>query len=158
MKKCFSNALRYTLVVSEVLYYVIAATATPPGPQWLIQGTDTSFAPETAPPGAVGDPTTQHRVLRGVLQPGDNPPARALAVITSGKAGYHLGLAMLCLTHWIQRRWPPTGSVPWVWAIPTAHTQVEAGPDIRPNPPPRTAAVPQLRVPRHPLGPQPRGS
>ena len=44
---------------------------------------------------------------------------------------------MLCLTHWIQRRWPPTGTVPWVWAIPTAHTQVEAGPDTRPNPPPR---------------------
>ena len=94
------------------------------------------FAPETAPPGAVGDPTTQHRVLRGVLQPGDKPPARALAQITSGKAGYHLGLAMLCLTHWIQRRWPPTGTVPWVGAIPNAHTQVEAGPDTRPNPPP----------------------
>ena len=94
------------------------------------------FAPETAPAGAVGDPTTPHRVLRGVLQPGDKPPARALARITSGKAGYHLGLAMLCLTHWIQRRWPPTGTVPWVWAIPTAHTQVEAGPDARPNPPP----------------------
>ena len=44
---------------------------------------------------------------------------------------------MLCLTHWIQRHWPPTGTVPWVWAIPTAHTQVEAGPDTRPNPPPR---------------------
>ena len=42
---------------------------------------------------------------------------------------------MLCLTHWIQRRWPPTGTVPWVWAIPNAHTQVEAGPDTRPNPP-----------------------
>ena len=118
-------------------YYVIAATAMSPGPQWLIQGTDTMFAAETAPPGAVGDPTTQHRVLSGVLQPGDKPPARALAQITSGKAGYHLELAMLCLTHWIQRRWPPTGTVPWVWAIPTAHTQVEAGPDTRPNPPPR---------------------
>ena len=95
------------------------------------------FAPGTTPPGAVGDPTTQHMVLRGVLQPGDKPPAGALAQITSGKAGYHLGLATLCLTHWIQRRWPPTGNVPWVWAIPTAHTQVEAGPDTRPNPPPR---------------------
>ena len=94
-----------------------------------VLGTDTRFAPETAPPGAVGDPTTQNRVLRGVLQQGDKPPARALAQITSGKAGYHLGLAMVCLTHWIQRRWPPTGTVPWVWAIPTAHTQVEAGPD-----------------------------
>ena len=85
-------------------YYVIAPTATSTGPQWLIQGTDTMFAPETAPPGAVGDPTTQHRVLRGILQPGDKPPARALAQITSGKAGYHLGLAMICLTHWSQRR------------------------------------------------------
>ena len=85
-------------------YYVIAATATCPGPQWLVKGTDTMLAPGTAPPGAVGDPTTQHRVLRGVLRPGDKPPARTLAQITSGKAGYHLGLAMLCLTHWIQRR------------------------------------------------------
>ena len=123
----------WVTVLERGHYYVIAATATSPGPQWLIKGTDTMFAPGTAPPGAIGDPTTQHRVLRGVLQPGDKPPAQ----ITSGKAGYHLGLAMLCLTHWIQRRWPPTGTVPWVWAIPTAHTQVEAGPDTRPNPFPR---------------------
>ena len=116
------------------------------------------LAPGTAPPGAVGDPTTQHRVLRGVLQPGDKPPARALAQITSGRQATTWGLAMLCLTHWIQRRWPPTGTVPWVWAIPTAHTQVEAGPDTRPNPPPQTAAIPQLRVPHHPYGPQPRES
>ena len=115
---------------------MIAATAMSPGPQWLVKGTDTMLAPGTTPPGAVGDPTTQHRVLGGVLQPGDKRPARALAQITSEKAGYHLGLAMLYLTHWIQRRWPPTGTVPWIWAIPTAHTQVEAGPDTRPNPPP----------------------
>ena len=61
------------------------------------------LAPGAAPPGAVGDPTTPHKVLRGVLQPGDNPPARTLAQITSGRAGYHLGLAMLCLAQWIQR-------------------------------------------------------
>ena len=53
------------------------------------------LAPGTTPPGAVGDPTTPHRVLRGVLQPGDKPLARALAQITSGQAGYHLGRAML---------------------------------------------------------------
>ena len=118
-------------------YQVVAATATSPGPQWLVKGTDTMLAPEAARPGAIGDPTTPHRVFRGVLQPGDKPPARALAQITSGKAGYHLGLAMLCLTHWIQRRWPPTGTVPWIWAFPTAHTQIKAEPDTRPNPPPR---------------------
>ena len=117
-------------------YYVVAATATSPGPQWLVKGTDTMLAPGAAPPGAVGDPTTPHRVLSGVIQPGNKPPARALAQITSGKAGYHLGLAMLCLTHWIQPHWPPTGTVPWIWAILTAHTQIEAGPDTRPNPPP----------------------
>ena len=44
---------------------------------------------------------------------------------------------MLCLTHSIQRRWQPTGTVPWIWAIRTPHTQMEAGPDTRPNPPPR---------------------
>ena len=55
------------------------------------------LAPGTAPPGAVGHPTTPHRVFRGVPQPGDTPPARALAQITSGQAGYHLGLAILCL-------------------------------------------------------------
>ena len=79
-------------------YYVVAATATSPGPQWFVKGTDTMLAPGTSPPVAVGDPTTPHRVLRGVLQPGEKPPAHALAKITSGKAGYHLGLAMLCLT------------------------------------------------------------
>ena len=83
---------------------MIAATATSPGPQWPVKGTDTMLTPGAAQPGAVGDPTTPHRVLRGALQPGGKPPARALAQITSGKAGYHLGLAMLCLTHWIQRR------------------------------------------------------
>ena len=40
------------------------------------------LAPRAAPPGAVGDPTNPHRVLRGVLQPGDKPRARALAQIT----------------------------------------------------------------------------
>ena len=49
---------------------------TSPGPQWLVKGTDTMLAQGAAPPGAVGDPTTPHRVLRGVLQPGDKPPAR----------------------------------------------------------------------------------
>ena len=39
-------------------YYVVAATATSPGRQWLVKGTDTMPAPGTAPPGAVGDPTT----------------------------------------------------------------------------------------------------
>ena len=95
-------------------YYVVAATATSPGPQWLVQGTDTMLAPGTAPPGAVGDPTTPHRVLRGVLQTGDKPPARALAQITSGQAGYQLGLALLCLAQWIERRWPSTGTVSWI--------------------------------------------
>ena len=103
----------------------------------LLRGTRYSYVPRPAmvrqrdrhharargrPPGAVGDPTTPHRVLRGVLQSGDKPPARALAQVTSVKAGYHLGLAMLCLTHRIQRRWPSTGTVLWIWAIPTAHT------------------------------------
>ena len=111
-------------VLERGQYYLIAATITSPGLQWLVIGTDTMLAPETAPPGAVGYPTTRHRVLRFLLQPGDKPPARALAQITSGKARYHLGLAMLCLTHWIQRRWPPTRTVPWIWAIPTAHTQI----------------------------------
>ena len=145
-------------VLARGHYYVVAATAMSPGPQWLIKGTDTMLAPGTAPSGAVGDPTTPHRVLRGNLQPGDKPPARALAQITSGQAGYHLGLAMLCLTQWIQRRWPSTGTLPWIWAIPTAHTQIEAGPDTRQKPPPQTTALPHLRVPRHPQGPQPRGS
>ena len=77
---------------------VVAATATFPGAQWLVKGTDTMLAPGTAPPGAVGDPTTPHRVLRGVLEAEDKPPARTLAQITSGQAGYHMGLAMLCLT------------------------------------------------------------
>ena len=30
-------------------YYVVAATATSPGPQWLVKGTDTMLAPGTAP-------------------------------------------------------------------------------------------------------------
>ena len=139
-------------------YYVVAATATSPGPQWLVRGTDTMLAPETAPPWTIGDPTSRHRLLRGVLQPGDNPPAHASAQITSGEAGYHLGMAMLCLTQWIQRRLPSTGTPPWIWAIPSAHTQIEAGPDTRKDPPPQTTALPHLCVPRHPQGPQPRGS
>ena len=56
------------------------------------------LAPGAAPPGAIGDPTTTHKVLGGVLQPGDQAPARDLAQITSGRAGYHLVLAMLCLS------------------------------------------------------------
>ena len=139
-------------------YYVVAATATSPGLQWLVKGTDTMLAPGTAPTGAVGDSTTPHRVLRGVLQPGDKPSAGALAQITSGQAGYHVGLAMLCLAQWIRRCWPSTGTVPWIWTIPSAHTQIEAGPDMRKDPPPQTTELPHLRVPRHPQGPLPRGT
>ena len=95
-------------------YYVVAATATAPGPQWLVKGTDTMLAPGAAPPGAVGEPTTPHKVFRGVLQPGNKPVARALARITSGRAGYHRGLAMLCLTEGIKPRWPSTVTVPWI--------------------------------------------
>ena len=53
------------------------------------------LAPGATSPGAVGDPITPQKVLRDVLQPGDQAPARFLAQITSGQAGYHLGLAML---------------------------------------------------------------
>ena len=72
------------------------------------------LAPGAAPPGAVGDPTIPHKLVRGVLQPGDKAPARALAQITSGRAGYQVGLAMLCLTQCIKRRWPSQGAVAWI--------------------------------------------
>ena len=55
------------------------------------------LAPEAGPPGAIGDPKTPQKVIRGVFQPGDQAPARALAQITSVRAAYHLALAMLCL-------------------------------------------------------------
>ena len=139
-------------------YYVVAATATCPGPQWLIKGKETMLGPGTSPPGAVGDPNTPHRVLTGVLQPRDKPPARALVQITSGRAGYHLGLVMLCQAQWIRRRWPSTGTVPSFWPIPTAHTQIEAAQTRGRTPPPQTTAYPHLRVPRRPRGPLPRGS
>ena len=113
-----------------------ALLLTSPGPEWVIKGTNTMLAPGGAPPGAIGAPTTQHKVLRGVLQPGDKVPAGALAQITSGRAGYHLELAMFCLSHLIKPRSPSTGTVLWIWAIPTAHRQVEAGPDTRKDPPP----------------------
>ena len=133
----------WVTVLERGHYYVIAATATSPGPQWLIKGTDSMFTPGTAPPGAVGDPSTQHRVLRGVLQPGDRPPARALAQITSEKAGYHLGLAMLCLTHWIQRAGHPRGPCPGFGPSPPpthksrrARTHDQTPPPDRSNPSP----------------------
>ena len=77
----------WVTVLERGHYYVIAATAASPGPQWLAKGTDTMLALGAAPPGAVRDPTTQHRVLRGVLQPGDKPPARALAQNHLGEGG-----------------------------------------------------------------------
>ena len=101
-------------VLERAHYYVMAATAISPVPQLVIKGTNTMLAPGASPPGAMGDPTNPHNVLRGVLQAGDKAPARALAQITYGRAGYHLGLAMLCLSQWIKRRWPSTGTVPWI--------------------------------------------
>ena len=98
------------------------------------------------PPGAIGNPTTPQKVLRGVLQPGDQAPARALAEITSGRARYHLGLAILCLFLWNKHCWPST----WIWGIPMAHTQVEAGPKTRTDPPPQDTTLSHLRIPRHP--------
>ena len=69
-------------------------------------------APGTTPPGAVREPTAPHRVLRGILNPGDPALARALAQITSCRAGYHLELAMLCPSQWIKWRWPTTEAAP----------------------------------------------
>ena len=63
----------WVTVLERGHYYVIAATATSSSPQWLVKGTDTMLAPGAAPPGAVGDPTTQHRVLRGVASQGTSP-------------------------------------------------------------------------------------
>ena len=108
--------------------YVVSAAASD-GPQWVIKGTNTMLAARTTPPRVRGEPATLHRVLRGVLQPGDQAPARALAQVTSGRAGYHLGLAMLCLLQWIKRRWSSTEAKPCIRKIPTAHRQVKAGPD-----------------------------
>ena len=90
-------------------------------------------------PGTLGKSINPHKVLRGVLHPGDRgpantTPARPRAKITSGEVGYHLGLAMVCLSQSIRRRWPTTGAMLWIWAIPTAHTQMEAGPDTRKDP------------------------
>ena len=66
-------------------HYIVSAAASP-GPQWVFRGTDTMLAPGATPPGAVGEPITPHRVLRGVLQLGDQALARAPAQITSGRA------------------------------------------------------------------------
>ena len=117
-------------------YYVRAATAASPGQQWVIKGTDTMLAQGTALSGAIGDPTTPQKVLKGVLELGDQAPARALAQITWGRASYYLGLAMLSLSQWIKRRWLSTGTMPWIWAITSDHTQVNAGTDTRKEPPP----------------------
>ena len=92
-------------------YYVVSAAASP-GPQWVIRETNTMLVPGTTPPRAVEEPSTPHSVLSGILQPGGQAPACAMTKITSGRAGYHLGLAMLCLTPWINRRWPTAGAEP----------------------------------------------
>ena len=110
-----------------------------------------------APTGAIGDPTTPHKLLRSVVQPANQARARALAQITSGRKSYHPGLELLCLYQWIKRRWPSTGTVPWIRAIPTAHTQFEAGPDTRKDPPHQATTLPDMRVPRLPQGPPPHG-
>ena len=57
-------------------FYVMGATATSSGPQWLLKGTNTMLAPGVALPGAVGDLITPHRVFRGVPKAGiDLQPA-----------------------------------------------------------------------------------
>ena len=78
------------------------------------------LTPGAATPEAIGDPITPHKVIRGILEPGDQVPARVLDQISSARAGYHLGLAMLCLSQLIKRPWPSTGTVPWIWPIPAA--------------------------------------
>ena len=125
-------------------YYELHITASP-GPKptcpWVPTGIVPMLAQRTTPPGALGEPTISQKVLRGVLHPGDPAPAhatpgRALARITSGQAGYNLGLAMLCLCQWIRQRPPTRGALPWISGIPTANTRIEAGPGKRKNPTP----------------------
>ena len=118
--------------------------ASSPGPQpnvlSVVKGPGTMLAAGSAPYGAMGEPSTQHKVLRGILHPGDQgpahtTPARALAEITSGQAGYHLGLAMRCLCQWIKRRWPTTGDAP-THKLKQAPTQGSIQPPGHNNTPP----------------------
>ena len=74
----------------------------------------------------------QGRPPAGGQTPGPRPGPNHLRA-----GGLPPGLAMLCLAQWIQRCRPSTGTVPWIWFIPTAHTHIEAGPDTRKDPPPR---------------------
>ena len=103
--------------------------------------------------GAVADFTTQHKVLRGVLQPGDKPPARALAQITSGRAGYH---------PWTGHALPdPMDQAPLAIHRDRAldlghphrpHTN-RGRPRYAEEPPPKATAFPHLQVPRLPQDP-----
>ena len=124
-------------VLEREQYYVVCAVAASSGPQWVIRGTNTMLAPGAASPGAIGDPITPHKVLRGVLEPEDQTPARAFSQITWCRAGYRLGVAMLCVSQSIKHRFPSTADVPWIWAIPTANTQVKEGPDTQKDHPAR---------------------
>ena len=54
-------------------YYVIAATATSPGPQWLVKGTHDMLAPGAASPGAVGYPAPSTEFSGGSSSQGTSP-------------------------------------------------------------------------------------
>ena len=99
---------------------MIAATATSPGLQWLVKGTDTMLAPAPAE-GPQGRPPARRQAPSprpgpNHLREGGLPPGTGRALPDP------LDPAPLA-TH---------------GAIPTAHTKIKAGPDRQPNPsPPR---------------------
>ena len=60
-------------VLERGRYYVVAATATSPDPQWLVKATNTMLAPGTAPPGAVGNPPPRTTSSGAFASRGTNP-------------------------------------------------------------------------------------
>ena len=98
------------------------------------------LAPMTAPPGAVGDPTTPHRVHQGRPSAGGQAPSPRPGPNHLRASGLQPGTC-----HALPG---PMNPVPlaihgsWIGAIPTAHTQIKAGPDTRKDPPAR----PQLSL------------
>ena len=96
--------------------------------------------PRVHPPGSNRATQNPSRgVFRGILYPEDSDyahttPAGDLTEIISGPADQYVELAMYCLSQWITRPGATASKAPWMWTIPTTHTQIEARADTAKHP------------------------
>ena len=127
-----------------------------PRPTMGHQRTNTMIAPGATPPGAIGDPTTLHKVLRGVLQRGTKPWPSPWPKSPRGKRATTWDWPCSSCPSGSSAAGRPQGPYPGSGPFPPPAHKSRRAPTHGKTPPGATTP-PHLRVPRRPQGPPAHG-